>query len=318
MARDEKQLPELAEKARTAGLLSFQDTRWVLKVPVSRFSASLIAMVLLVSGLVEQISSRTVSRWLAAERIRPWRFRSWITPKALPLFLERASTVLDVYERVAKGLLKPNECVLSIDEKTSIQARQRDTNDPPAPDEPAKVQHSYVRRGAVQLISALNVASGHVFGEVYDSKKFQQFRDFLSRLFLHSLALGYRHLHLVLDNGSCHRPQSWATWLPELLQEDPRFNELSVTIHFLPPRSSWLNQVEIFFSILQARVLSPCDFKSREELKARILDYIAWHNLTAQPFRWSYTSLDLYRNFVGPLSRDLAAIWPAPPLSDLW
>lgn len=285
---------------------------------MSRLSSNLIAMVLLISGLVEQISSRTVSRWLAAERIRPWRFRSWITPKALPLFLERASVVLDLYERVAKGLLGPKECVWSIDEKTSIQARERDTNEPPAPGEPAKVEHTYVRRGAVQLLSALNVASGHLFGEVHDRKKFQQFRAFLKSLFFRSLDLGYRNLRLVLDNGSCHRPQSVTSWLPELLAEERHFGELSVTVHLLPPRSSWLNQVEIFFSILQARVLSPCDFETRDELKARILDYIAWHNLTAQPFQWSYTSRDLYKTFVGPPPGDLGAIWPAPPLSAVW
>jgi hypothetical protein len=143
-----------------------------VSAPFSRFSAALLAAMLVSLGVVAAISARTVGRWLRAERLKPWRFRSWITPKDLSSFLERACPVLDLYERVRKQQLEPGEEVYSIDEKTSIQARDHATYQSAGQGEPARVENTYARRGAVQLIAALNVVSGIVFGQVFSQKSF--------------------------------------------------------------------------------------------------------------------------------------------------
>ena len=310
----------MAAKAQAAGLLH-QDSasqQWFLTVPVSRFCAGMIAFVLTVTGLVDRVSKRTVGRWLEAERIKPWRFRSWITPKDLGVFLERATAVLDLYERVKGGLFDSDEGFFSADEKTSIQARDRASYNPPrGGGAPARVESSYVRRGAVQLLAGLNVVTGHVLGKLYQSKSFEQFCDFFKILLRHSLECGYRKLHVILDNGSLHRPGSWQEWLPKILGEEKHFSELSVKLYWLPPRSSWLNQIEIFFSLLQTQALVPNNFKDREALAKRILDYIALHNLKATPFDWSYTARDLFRKH-GLSPPGESPIWSPLDGSQIW
>lgn len=307
-------------KAQAAGLLhqALESKQWFLTVPVSRFCAGMIAFVLAVTGLVDLISKRTVARWLEAEKIKPWRFRSWITPKDLGVFLERATAVLDLYERAKKGLFDADECLWSADEKTSIQARERASYDPPKDGgTPARVESSYVRRGALQLFAGLNVVTGRVLGKLYKNKSFEQFCDFFKALLRHSLDLGYRKLHVVLDNGSCHRPGSWRSWLPDILAQEKHFSELSVKIYWLPPRSSWLNQIEIFFSLLQTQALVPNNFKNCEALAERILGYIALRNLNPTPFDWSYTARDLLRKHESHLPRE-PGLWPPLQGSQIW
>jgi hypothetical protein len=278
----------------------------------------MVAFILTVAGMVSSVSVRTVARWLAEEKIRPWRFRSWITPKDLPTFLERATHVLNLYERISLGLLGPKECVWSADEKTSIQARGRPSYSPPSPGGgPARLEHSYRRGGAVQLLAGLNVATGYVLGKTYAEKGFAQFRDFLKLLFRHSLECGYRKLYIILDNGSLHKPKSWLEWLPVVLAEDRHFSELDVSLQWLPPRSSWLNQIEIFFGLLQANALTPNNFESTNEVIERIDGYINLRNIAPKPFNWSYTTRDLYRTHrLQPPGEN--RLWLPPPTSAVW
>lgn len=256
-------------------------------VPVSRFSAATIATTLVRLGVVAAISARTVARWLRADKLKPWRFRSWITPKDLATFLERACPVLDLYERVATGAVTPGEVVLSVDEKTSIQARAHATYTPTGPGEPAHLEHTYKRQGAVHLIAALNVVTGAVSGRVVADKRFVEFSAFVRDLLTTALRQGARRIHLILDNGSTHRPTYLAQWLAE------NFPGVPVELHWLPVRSSWLNQVEIFFGILQQQALTPNDFPSTPAVTRRILDFIAYRNENARPIEWTYTSRQL-------------------------
>ncbi len=256
-------------------------------VPVSRFSAATIATTLVRLGVVAAISARTVARWLRADKLKPWRFRSWITPKDLATFLERACPVLDLYERVATGAVSSGEVVLSVDEKTSIQARAHATYKPAGRGDPAHLEHTYQRRGAVHLIAALSVVTGVVSGTVVADKRFVEFAAFLRTLLTPVLQQGARRVHLILDNGSTHRPKYLAQWLAE------NFPGVTVELHWLPVRSSWLNQVEIFFGILQQQALTPNDFPSTPALTHRILDFIAYRNENARPIEWTYTSRQL-------------------------
>lgn len=273
-----------------------EDLGLCLHLPFSRLSAAWIAWILAAVGLVQSVSKRTVQRWLAADKIRPWRFRSWITPKDLPSFLRKATVVLDLYARVSAGLLAPDETVQSVDEKTSIQARRHDTYIAAKKGKPARVQHTYKRMGAVQLFAALDVATGRVFGQLHKSKPFAVFSGFLNDLLLELVASGKRTIHLILDNGSTHRPKYLEIWLKAWLQEN-QLSDVEIFVHWLPVRSSWLNQVEIFFSMLQTQALTPNNFPSLADLSARILDYIALRNWKPKPINWSYTSDDLRKQF---------------------
>lgn len=205
--------------------------------------------------------------------------------------MPRACDVLDLYERVAKGRLAPGEVVFSADEKTSIQARQHATHTPTGAGEPAHVQHTYARRGAVNLIASLNVATGTVFGKVSARKTFREFADFLVALITDAVEHGKHTIHLILDNGSTHRPKYLETWLSE------NFPHVNVIVHWLPVRSSWLNQIEIFFGILQAQALTPNNFPSTVAAAERILGYIDFYNQGAHPIAWTYTSTDLQRKY---------------------
>ena len=255
-------------------------------VPVSRFSAATIATTLVRLGVVAAISARTVARWLHADKLKPWRFRSWITPKDVATFLERACPVLDLYERVARGL-EPGEVVFSVDEKTSIQARRHASYTPAGAGEPAHLEHTYKRQGAVHLIAALHVVTGWMTGGVFATKRFLEFSAFLRDLLTTAQCEGARRIHLILDNGSTHRPKYLAQWLAE------NFPGVPVELHWLPVRSSWLNQVEIFFGILQQQALTPNDFPSTAAVTHRILDFIAYRNQNARPIEWTYTSQQL-------------------------
>ena len=140
----------------------------------------------------------------------------------IPSFLERACPVLDLYERVRKQQLEPTESVFSIDEKTSIQARHHATYRPSGQGEPAHVEHTYQRKGAVNLIAALNVVSGVLFGQVFPHRSFVEFSSFIMALLKNALENGARRIHLILDNGSIHRPKYLATWLAKVSRRGGR------------------------------------------------------------------------------------------------
>lgn len=263
---------------------------WVLCVPVSRFCARILAWILVTLNVAQSISRQTVARWLRNDKLKPWRFRTWITPKDLASFLPRACEVLDLYSRI--GQFAPHEVALSIDEKTSIQARQHATYKPTGAGEPAHVENTYARRGAVGLIAGLDVASGKVYGEIHDTRGFKAFSHFLKNQIDKVVALGRRTIHLILDNGSAHRPKYLGTWLEETYSKVTH-PDLTISVHWLPVRSSWLNQIEIFFSFLQTQALTPNDFPSTAAVAARVLGFIELYNVLYPPFKWTYTSTDL-------------------------
>lgn len=284
----------------------FDDSGWNMELPFSRLSAAWIAWILCAVGLVKSISKRTVQRWLAADRIKPWRFHSWITPKDLPSFLIRAKEVLDLYMRVRTGQLDPDEDVWSADEKTSIQARGRASHSPAQPGQVARMEPSYDRNGALQLFAALNVAIGNVIARLVVTKHFDVWAEFIAEVILASVALGKRKIHIILDNGSTHRPKYIDVWLKGWLA-DRRLDDVQVRIHWLPVRSSWLNQVEIFFSVLQRQALTPNDFPSLDELQTRIITFIKLWNSFPKPVKWSYTTDKMLKKFAGPALPQLAA-----------
>jgi len=241
-------------------------------------------------------SSRTVGRWLKAERLRPWRYHNWQHIHDPKQFLERARPVLQLYMQ-AFSLLKQGIWLVCMDEKTSIQAREGE--EPPRPAEmggPQLQESRYARRGAINLFAALSVADGEVYGTFRDRKRFVDFQTFIKQTIIPE-ALD-RHMHtvkLILDNGTTHAPKQLERWLQQL----PEVQQGKLTFHvlWLPPNASWLDQMEIWFSILQRMLLQPNHFKSLQELEQAITDFIAYSNQEAKPIKWTYTVEKLEKKF---------------------
>jgi len=203
-------------------------------------------------------------------------------------FLQRARPVLRLYEH-ALSLLQEGTWVICADEKTSIQAREAEQAPRPAiQDHPVYQSPRYYRRGAVNLMAALSVADGLVYGQCHARKRFVDFRCFLETVVVpEAERRGVRKVALVLDNGTTHASKQLPRWASELAKSSD--GQLTVQLYWLPTNASWLDQIEIWFSLLQGKLLQPNHFTSCDELEQAILEFIARYNQTAKPLQWSYT-----------------------------
>lgn len=255
-------------------------------VPLSRWNSPDIARHVCDSGLVASISGSTIWRWLHQDAIRPWYHRSWIFPRD-PNFAAKANRVLDLYGRCWQGKpLKSDEFVISADEKTSIQARRRKHPTlPPAPHRVMRVENEYVRGGAWAYLAALDVHRATVAGRCESTTGIMPFFRLVEQVMTRPPYNDARRVFWVVDNGSSHRGSVAATRLQE------RFPRL-VLVH-TPVHASWLNQIEIYFSIIQRKILTPNNFSSLGELAERIFDFQYYWQAIAQPFEWTYTKADL-------------------------
>jgi hypothetical protein len=233
-------------------------------------------------------SARTVGRWLKAERIRPWRYHQWQHLHDLESFLVRARPVLQAYPQ-AKALLTQGIWLVCMDEKTSIQAREGEEAPRPAEVGSPQLQESrYSRRGALNLFAALSVADGKVRGVFRDRKRFVDFQSAIEEMIIaEALDRGVHTVELILDNGTTHAPKQLERWLQHL----PVVQQGKLMFHviWLPTNASWLDQIEIWFSILQRQRLQPNHFESLQSLEHAITDFIAYYNQEAKAIAWTYT-----------------------------
>ena len=255
-------------------------------VPLSRWSAADLAYYAQQSGLVASISGSTVWRWLHEDAIQPWRHRCWIFPRD-PQFAVKAGRILDLYQRIWQGQpLEADEFVLSADEKTSIQARQRKHRTyPPQPGSPMKVEHEYRRCGAWAYIAALDVHQAQIFGRCELKSGIAPFDRLVEQVMSQPPYKKARRVFWIVDNGSSHRGQSSIDRLQN------RYSNLTL-VHG-PIHASWLNQIEIYFSILQRKALTPNDFHSLAALAERISAFQRYFETIAKPFEWKFTRKDL-------------------------
>ena len=257
-----------------------------LGLPLSRFSLSDIRTEVLAQGIVAQISGSTLWRWLSSDAIRPWRHRSWIFPRD-PEFVKKAAPVLDLYEGLWRGKpLSANEFVLSADEKTSIQARIRKHRTlPPSEGRPAYVEHEYQRGGALNYLAAWDVHRARIIGRCEPKTGIASFDRLVEQVMSQQPYRSADRVFWVVDNCSSHRGQK--------ASERLRANWPNTVLIHLPVHASWLNQIEIYFSILQRKVLTPNTFTSLAELEEHILAFQARYNQIASPFRWTFTRKNL-------------------------
>jgi hypothetical protein len=271
------------------------------EIPLSRFSTSEIARESVSRGIVAKISGSTVWRWLHEDAIKPWQYRSWIFPRD-PQFELKAGRVLDLYQGIWQGIhLKSNEFVLSADEKTSIQVRRRKhASLPPIPGKCMKVEHEYERGGSLTYFAAWDVHHAKIFGRCEAKSGIVSFNRLVDDVMQREPYCSAKRVFWIVDNGSSHRGQ------PSINRLESRWPN-SVLVH-LPVHASWLNQIEIYFSILQRKVLTPNDFVSRKALTETINNFQKRYEIAAKPFEWKFTRTDLSK-MMAKLSQH-SVVWP--------
>ena len=215
-------------------------------------------------------SVHAVWRVLRREGIYLQRLRTWCVSTD-PEFAPKAAEVVGLY-------LNPplNALVLSVDEKPSIQAKERSTGYV-VTDSGAVVRalkSTYHRHGTLNLFAALEVATGHVYARTTERKKRVDFRAFLDGVIADCPA--EKEIHVILDNYSTHKKNE--DWLAQYAGR--------VQFHFTPTSASWLNQVEIWFSMLSRKALRGASFKNQDQLREAIAAFVQRHNEQARPFRW--------------------------------
>ncbi len=255
-------------------------------VPLSRFSHADLAAEAVDTGVVEDISTSTVRRWLHRDAIRPWYHQSWIFPRD-PDFAAKAGRVLDLYARTWQGEpLGGDDYVISADEKTSVQARCRcHPSLPPGLARMMRVNHEYDRGGALAYLAAYDVHQARVFGRCEPTTGIVPFGNLVEQVMTREPYASAHRVFWVVDNGSSHRGQKA---IDRLTEAWPTAAMVHTPIH-----ASWVNQVEIYFSIVQRKVVTPNDFYDLDDVEARLTAFQDLYNFAARPFNWRYTKADL-------------------------
>ena len=268
-------------------------------LPLSRLFVPDIRNEAVRRGIVASIGETTIWRWLSEDAIRPWAHRSWLFPRD-PDFEQKAGRVIDLYTGRWEGRpLRPDDCVLSTDEKTSIQARRR-IHCPlsAAPGEVTRVEHEYQRMGAWAYLAAWDVRRAKVHGRCERKTGIAAFERLVDQVMSQEPYCSARRVFWIMDNGSSHRGE----------RSDDRLKARWPTLFpvHTPVHASWLNQVEVYFSILERKVLTPNDFRSLTELEDRILRFQDYHLRTAKPFEWKFTRRDLHKLLAKVHAREAA------------
>ena len=254
--------------------------------PLSRWSCPELAHQAVAAGVVTAISASTVRRWLAGDALKPWQHRSWIFPRD-PDFAAKASRVLDLYAGVFDGEpLGEGDFVISADEKTSIQARRRDHPSlPPAPGAPMRVEHTYQRGGALAYLAAWDVGRAQVIGRCEPATGRAPFARLVAQVMAEEPYASARRVFWIVDNGSSHRGEVSTR---RIARAWPNAHLIHLPVH-----ASWLNQIEIYFSVVQRKVVTPNEFVDLADVATRLLTFEHRYNAAAQPFNWKFTKTDL-------------------------
>ena len=256
------------------------------EVPLARWSSAELAAQAAAEGLVESVSASTVRRWLHADAIRPWQHRSWIFPRD-PDFAVKAARVLDLYARVWEGAgLGADEYVLSADEKSQLQAlSRRHPQLPPGAGRTRRVEFEYTRGGTLAYFGAYDVHRARLVGRTAPTTGIAPFSTLVEQVMSSEPYASASRVFWIVDNGSSHnRARS---------VERMRHAWPTGQLVHLPFHASWLNQIEIVFSILARKALKPADFADLDALAARLTAFAPRFNATATPFDWRFGRTEL-------------------------
>lgn len=239
-----------------------------------------------VQALGKSVSRSTVWRTLHEDAIKPWQYEHWIFPRD-PAFAEKAGPILDLYAGYWEGQpLGHKDYVLSSDEKTSIQARRRRHAElPPDSRQARRIEPEYKRMGALQYLAAWDVRRGFALGRCEPKTGIDPFGRLIDQILNCEPYCDADRVFVIVDNGSSHRGKKS---VQRMRQRDPRIILLHTPVH-----ASWLNQVEIYFSIIQRKVLTPNDFANLDAIRLRLALYEDLTQKSPKPFAWKFTRQDL-------------------------
>jgi hypothetical protein len=255
-------------------------------LPLSRFSRTELHRLVVERGLSEA-SASTIWRWLHDDALKPWQQRSWIFVRD-PDFACKAGPVLDLYQRRFEGRrLRPDEYVICADEKSQLQALGRRQAPPPAPGRAGLFEFDYRRYGTLAYLAGWDVHHASLFDRVEAKTGIEPFGRLVDQVMSVEPYCSARTVFWIVDNGSSHAGRA------SIERLEGAYANLRL-IH-LPIHASWLNQIELYFSIVQRKALTPNDFDSLDALTERLLRFSEHYRQIAKPFEWTFTRADLDR-----------------------
>lgn len=238
--------------------------------PVTRWSIRDLTEELNRQGL--KIGKSTVHEILMELDLKPHQFSMWLNSTD-PDFTRKEAEIIGLYMNPPENAL-----LLSVDEKTQMQALSHDYRRQMKEGSPEKIDSHYHRHSVLSLFAALFIHRGDVLGKIKERHRHQEFIEFLDMI--NDEVPWNMDIHIICDNLSVHKHEQVRKWLIS----HPIFH-----IHFTPTHASWLNQVELWFNILQRKVIDRGEFPDKEDLSGKIVRFIEIYNDTGKPFSWTYT-----------------------------
>ena len=255
------------------------------ELPLSRCSIADLHRVIVREEHLSGLSHASLGRILAQDALKPWRYRYWLFPRD-PDFVQKACVVLDLYAGFWQGQrLGADEYVLSVDEKTIQVLKRCHDGLPPVSGHVRRVEFEYKRLGTIAYHAAWDVFRGKLFGRIAPTTSIATFNELVAAMMTRKPYHRSARTFWIVDGGCAHHPSTFPARLQAMYP-----NAVAVS---LPTHSSWLNQIEILFSIVQRKVLTPMDVTDEETLSKRILDFQDYYQETAKPFDWKFTTADL-------------------------
>jgi hypothetical protein len=255
------------------------------QLPLSRFSLTDLQRIVVKEAGLAQLSHASLGRILKQNVLKPWQYRYWLFPRD-PDFVTKACVVLDLYAGFWQGQrLGLDEYVLSADEKTVQILARCHPSLLASPGHHQRVEFEYERLGTVAYHAAWDVFRARIFGLVVPTTCIVTFNQLIDQVMTQAPYQNSARTFWIVDGGRAHHPNTFPARLQGLYP-----NAVAVP---LPVHASWLNQIEIYFSIVQRKVLTPMEVTDQEMVTTRLLNFQDYYQETAKPFSWKFTTDDL-------------------------